>query len=152
MFVRKNFPIGTLYTDVYIKPKYGEKDTSPIDQSPVLDFNINPDTGRLMSDMTKLLHAQSQFEHDKLLKELTFRKVDLTEMTDAQINDTIKYARPYLSQLPSEMADHAEYLQQERFRLREEKRKAALDNVTRELEDVALEEYAKRKKFKGDKS
>lgn len=152
MFIRKNFPIGTLYSDVYIAPKYGDKDTSPVDQSPCEDFNINPDTGRVMSDMTKLLRAQSQFEKDKLLKELSFRELDLTEMSDEQIKDAIKYSRPYLAQLPSEMADHAEYLQQERFRLVEEKRQKRIDAASREIEDEVLFEHEERKKSKSDKS
>lgn len=94
---------------VYASVNYGEADSCPIDQSPCEDFNINPDTGRPMSDISRLLRAQTKYEQTEMLKRMEERPIGEV-MTKEQLVHSLKYAQPRLAQLPSELADFTENL------------------------------------------
>ena len=51
--------------------EYGKKDSVPLDQSSVQDFNIDPVTGRPLYDLTAILRAQNKAEQQKILESLT---------------------------------------------------------------------------------
>lgn len=147
MFTRIFIP----HVDVslYAAVTYGEMDSVPIDQSPVQDFNVDPETGRPESDITKILRAQTKFEQDKLYKELVERKVDVSELSVEQLRHEAMFGRPRLAQSPSELADFVESMQQKAFNDAEEKRLKELDAFKRETEDSILaEEKAKKKNSK----
>lgn len=97
--------------------KYGEGDSVPVDQTPVKDFNIDPDTGRAMADITKILKAQTQYEKDKLYKELVSHPSENGIAFDdvKGLQNALKYAVPRFAQLPSELADYTESLYQRHF-------------------------------------
>lgn len=93
----------------YVNVTFGSGDSVPVDQSPCEDFNIDPATGRPISDITKLLRAQSQYEKEQMLKKLEERPLG-DVMTKEQILQSLKYGKPRLAQLPSELADYSEFV------------------------------------------
>lgn len=144
MFIRCFTP--SISVAVYAAVEYGTMDSCPIDQTPVQDFNVDPATGRCESDITKMLRAQTKFEQDKLYKELIERKVDLTELTPAQLRHEVSFGRSRLCQSPSELADYAEAIQQKAFDDAESKRQKELDSYKRGIEDSIIESEREKKK------
>jgi len=133
---------------IYLMAEYGKDDSCPVDQSPVEDFNIDPSTGRPMSDITKLVRAQSQYEKDQILKHLDERPVG-DFMTLEQIRTELKYGKPRLAQLPSELADYAEFVYSSVNQTREDLEKLDLDDTEKELNKLALKdakEYIKNRR------
>ena len=122
---------------VYCGADFGKMDSCPIDQSPCEDFNIDPATGRPMSDITKLVRAQSQYEKEQLLKHIVERPMSEV-LTAEQIKQELKFGKPRLAQLPSELADFAEYAQQKLFDEKSDLRQKRLDAVKRKYEDAAI--------------
>lgn len=99
-------------------PVYGKGDTCPIDQQPVAKFNIDPATGRPMSDLTAVLRSQG-LDRERLLANLEeFRSEFLPD--DISDSDALKYQNPRLCQMPSELAEYSEFVTQKRL---EEKKK-----------------------------
>lgn len=122
--------------------KYGEGDSCPIDQSPVKSFNIDPDTGRPVSDITRLLRAQSQYEKDKIYNDLVNHEdTSGVPFDDAKgLSDAIKYQVPRLAQLPSELADFTESLYQRHFDELEEKKKKEREQIDDVMSDIVYSE------------
>lgn len=110
--------------------EYGSYKSCPIDQQAVRSFNIDPVTGRPVSDMSAILNSKG-LEQQRLLADLQEFKADYLP-ADVSDEDALKFMLPRLSQLPSELADFQE--QVTKARLEEEKVKQ------REKE---LEEYRK---------
>lgn len=148
MFKRAFIP--SLNVALYAAVEYGTMDSCPIDQTPVSAFNIDPETGRPESDITKILRAQTKFEQEKLYKELVERPVPVSEMTAEQIRHEILYGRPRLAQSPSELADYAEQMQQKALDDAENARKKELSAMRREVEDDMIKERRKSKQIKTD--
>lgn len=104
--------------------KYGEKDSVPIDQQPAQRFNIDPMTGRPMSDITAILRAKGK-EQDHLLENLTEFKA--TYLPDGiSDEEALKYYKPRLCQMPSELAEYTEQVTRERLE-RDKKLKDAVE-------------------------
>lgn len=132
-------------------PKFGEGDSCPIDQSPAADFNIDPDTGRPMSDITKLVRAQTQFEKDRIYKDLVQHPDEKGIAFDDKesLANSLKFAVPRLTQLPSELADYTESLYQRHFdemKKKDEDEKARIDNAMEADMYEQASEYLKEKK------
>lgn len=142
MFTRIFKPV--IDVSLYASVEYGKMDSCPIDQTPVKDFNVDPETGRPESDITKMLRAQTKYEQDKLYKELVERKVSDVEMTESQLRHAALYGLPRLAQSPSELADYAENMVRMQQEKAEEKRTKALDSLRRKTEDSILETERKK--------
>lgn len=122
--INKSFRFHGSLTEVV---KYGEKDSVPIDQLPKERFNIDPMTGRPMSDITAILRAKGS-EQQNLLANLEEFKADyLPEGISDE--DALKYYKPRLCQLPSELAEYSDHVISER--LEEAKKKAKLEEEER---------------------
>lgn len=93
-----------LYHIVSTRVRYGDKGSCPIDQTPAHDFNVDPHTGRPMSDIQRLVHIQNDLQlasEFAQLQEFKPKYID-KELSDA---DALKYAVPRMCQLPSEILD-----------------------------------------------
>lgn len=153
MFKRKIFPALAVAL-VYSSVEYGKGDSCPIDQSPIESFNIDPATGRAMSDITRLMRAQSELEKNNILKSLKERK-GFEGFNDLEaLKNDIKYFRPYLAQLPSELADYTESVfkqqMEERSKLKEDERKrldSLMSDDAYKMAQDYLEEKERQKKI-----
>lgn len=107
---KRNF-VNTGYVRhvVFTAPKFGEKGSVPLDQTPSKEFNVDPCTGRPMSDVQRLCKLQSDFEMQALFASLPeFKSKFLPDsMSDA---DALKFVCPRLAQLPSELLEYRENL------------------------------------------
>lgn len=133
---------------IYLMAEYGKDDSCPVDQSPVEDFNIDPSTGRPMSDITKLVRAQSQYEKENILKRLNERPLE-DVMTLEQIKTELKYGKPRLAQLPSELADYAEFAYSSVKQTKDDLEQLDFANTEKELNKLALKdakEYIKKRR------
>ena len=138
---------------IYMMAEYGKDDSCPIDQSPVEQFNIDPSTGRPMSDITKLVRAQSQYEKQQILKQLDERPLS-DVMTLEQIRNELKYGKPRLAQLPSELADYAEYAYKAVQDTKNELEQSDFDSTEKELSKLLLgdaKEYIRTRKAEKEK-
>ena len=88
--------------DFYTKPVFGDNDSCPICQNPAQDFNIDAATGRPMEDITSLIRASDDLEARRIVNAMPEFKSDNLpdDMSDA---DAIKFMKPSLCQLPSEL-------------------------------------------------
>ena len=107
---KRNF-VNTGYVRhvVFTAPKFGDKGSLPLDQTPSKDFNVDPCTGRPMSDIQRLCKMQSDFEMQAAFSQLTeFKSKFLPEgISDS---DALKFSCPRLYQLPSELLAYRENL------------------------------------------
>lgn len=113
-----------LHHIISTKVRYGDKGSCPIDQTPAKDFNVDPHTGRPMSDIQRLVHIQNDLQlasEFAQLQEFKPKYID-KEMSDA---DALKYAIPRMCQLPSELLD---------FRVKQAKELLDKQNAKNELE------------------
>ena len=84
---------------------FGDVGSCPIDQTPAQSFNLDPHTGRPMSDIQRLVHIQNDLQlasEFAQLQEFKPKFID-KEMTDV---DALKFAVPRLCQLSSELVEH----------------------------------------------
>lgn len=126
---KRNF-VNTGYVRhiVFTAPKFGEKGSVPLDQTPSKEFNVDPNTGRPMSDVQRLCKMQSDFEMQALFASLPEFKTKFLpdNMSDS---DALKFVCPRLAQLPSELLSYRENLikyQIAQEKLAEEKRVKSL--------------------------
>lgn len=94
---------------VSVSPVFGKRDTCPIDQMPARSFNIDPYTGRPMEEITKVMRAQTAAEQQTAYLNLVQYKGDFLP-DDTSAKTALKYMKPSLCQLPSELAEFAEYV------------------------------------------
>lgn len=88
--------------DFYVKPVFGDPDSCPICQNPAQDFNIDAATGRPMEDITSLIRASDDLEARRIVNAMPeFKSDNLPE--DMSDSDAIKFMKPSLCQLPSEL-------------------------------------------------
>lgn len=123
----KTLYVKPTHESMLFNPSFGAGDTVPIDQQPVKKFNIDPATGAPMSDITAVIRSQG-LDRERMLANLEeFRSEFLPE--DISNEDALKYMNPRLCQMPSELAEYAEFVTQKQL---EDKRKA---DEARELEE-----------------
>ena len=88
--------------DFYTKPVFGDNDSCPICQNPAQDFNIDAATGRPMEDITSLIRASDDLEARRIVNAMPeFKSDNLPD--DMSDSDAIKFMKPSLCQLPSEL-------------------------------------------------
>lgn len=125
--------------------KFGEKGSTPIDQQPVAKFNIDPLTGRPLSDMTAILRAQG-LEQRQLLSSLQEYKSEFLP-DDISDDEALKYYQPRLCQLPSELAELSERITDQRIKEQQDKDLFEAEEAERkkqlELEDQKKKAEAK---------
>lgn len=86
----------------YTKPVFGDYDSCPICQNPAQDFNIDAATGRPMEDITSLIRASDDLEARRIVNAMPeFKSDNLPD--DMSDSDAIKFMKPSLCQLPSEL-------------------------------------------------
>lgn len=117
-------------------PSYGEQDTVPIDQTPSKNFNIDPSTGRPMSQITSLLRAQSAVEMQAGFAALNEFKSNFIGK-DISNEDALKYAMPSRFQLASEIAEFQEFVDRKELELiSEEKRLKQIEDERKAFSDL----------------
>lgn len=131
MYHIRNRKSSYLRHAVLIAPKFGEKGSCPIDQTPSQSFNIDPSTGRPMSDITAIVRSQNALEMQAKFASLPeFKSNYLPEGTSN--DDALVYQTPRLAQLPSELAEYRLHF----HKLMDEKReKARLEKEQKELKE-----------------
>lgn len=125
--------------DVYFsRPSFGSPGSVPIDQTPSQDFNVNPHTGRPMSDIQRLVHIQNDLQLAAEFAQLQEFKPKFLpkDMTD---EDAIKFAVPRLSQLPSELIAHRVKLAKMQFDKVQAQKKQELEKVRLESQQKFFE-------------
>lgn len=119
---------------ILMDAKFGEIGTCPIDQAPSKDFNIDPLTGRPMSDLTALLKAKDG-EAERIIKEMQQYKADYLP-ADISNEDALKYYQPRLCQMPSELAELQQYQVEQQLKAEQEKqREKELESLKAEIID-----------------
>lgn len=127
---------------------FGTLDSVPIDQQAVKGFNIDPMTGRPIYDMTAIIRSQG-LEQQRLLADLSEFKAQFLpdDISDA---DALKYLKPRLCQMPSEMAEYQEMVVKARLQEKEEiARKEEEEKAAKEYEEL-LEAAKKRTSKQSD--
>ena len=108
---------------------FGKGDTCAIDQTPAQSFNVDPATGRPMEEITKVMHMQTAAEQQNAFMNLAVFKGDFLP-DDVSAKTALKYMKPRLCQLPSELAEWQECLTSS---LLEEK---SVADAKKEVEDI----------------
>lgn len=105
----------------FFNPVFGKADTCPIDQMPSKSFNLDPYSGRPMEEITKVMRAQTAAEQQTAYLNLAQFKGDFLP-DDTSAKTALKFMKPSLCQLPSELAEWSEYISsQELSRLEKER-------------------------------
>lgn len=86
----------------YTEPVFGDNDSCPICQTPAQDFNVDAATGRPMEDITALIRASDDLEARRIVNAMPEFKSDSLP-DDMPDSDAIKFMKPSLCQLPSEL-------------------------------------------------
>ena len=116
---------------MYPDYEFGKGDTCPIDQMPAKDFNLDPYTGRPTEEITKVMRAQTAAEQQTAFMNLAQYKGDFLP-ADVSPRDALKYMKPHLCQLPSELADWQDSFTE--YQLKEHE-KALKDAELKKLQD-----------------
>lgn len=115
---------------------FGEKGSVPIEQAPAKDFNLNPDTGRPMSDIQRLVRVQNDVAMQAAFSQLQEFKANFLP-ADTSDADALKFVCPRLSQLPSELLAYRDGLT--KYQLEQERIKAEREAL--EAREKADSEY-----------
>lgn len=86
----------------YTDPVFGDPDSCAICQNPSQDFNVDAATGRPMEDITSLIRASDDLEARRIVNAMPEFKSDSLP-DDMSDEDAIKFMKPSLCQLPSEL-------------------------------------------------
>lgn len=125
--------------------KFGDKGTCAIDQSPSKSFNIDPSTGRPVSDLTALLRASDK-DAERIIKEAQQYKADFLP-SDISNEDALKFYQPRLCQLPSELAELNEYQTKMQLEeLKEKQKEEEFEKLRKEIEEEAAKKAESDKK------
>lgn len=112
--------------------KFGENGSCAIDQTPCKEFNIDPLTGRPISDLTAILRAKDD-QAEAIIKGMQEYKADFLP-DDISDEVALKYYQPRLCQMPSELAELREYQTRKAVEeLKEQKRKEELEALRAEV-------------------
>lgn len=131
---RKRFPNIAIAAPL----EYGKPGCSAIDQTPARDFNIDPATGRPMEEITRVMRAQTQAEMQNAFMNLNvFSSTFLPDDTSAK--EALKFMKPSLCQLPSELAEWSEALAKYQYdqKLSEIEKKKAEEEAKKAEEEAA---------------
>lgn len=123
--------------------KFGESDSCPISQTPSMDFNIDPNTGRPMSVITSIIRSENAVQQQAAFAQLNEFKSQFLP-ADMDNEKAFKYAFPSRCQLPSEIASvHERFaqLQLDEKALAEEQSKAKEIAEEQALFDEKRKEY-----------
>lgn len=128
---------NTAYFDYATKHviKYGQKGSLPIDQSMSKKFNIDPATGRPMSDVQRLVKMQNDVEMQRCFAQLDDYKSNFLpeDMPDEQ---ALMFMCPRDKQLPSELLAYRDGLTKYKLQQQElQNRRAALLKKQQEDEE-----------------
>lgn len=119
------------------RPAFGQKGSCPIDQYYSQEFNIDPQTGRPMSDITALMRCQNQVEMQAAFAALSDYKSNFLP-DDISDGDALPFLKPRLAQMPSELLEwrgklDEKHLQEETLKQQQEE--------TAKLEKERAEEF-----------
>lgn len=89
--------------------RFGEKGSVPIDQTPAQSFNLDPATGRPMSDIQRLTKLQDNYALQTQFAQLKEFKTQFLP-DDVSNEDALKFMCPRYSQLPSELLEYRDNL------------------------------------------
>lgn len=123
------------------RPRYGEFGSLPIDKTPSKSFNIDPDTGRPMSDVDKLIKtsdAQEMLARFSSLDEVksNFLPKDMDDIS------ALSFLHPRSAQLPSELAHWQEGLAQRQYQKAQAAKRAELQKAADERVAAYMKEMA----------
>lgn len=118
--IRKDITFHQSFDDCV---QFGLGDSCAIDQRPVADYNINPDTGNPYSVIDLLLKSD-KLEQQRILAELQEYKSSFLppDMPDV---DAVKYMTPRLCQMPSELAEFESFVVSKQLEEEQAKQDAA---------------------------
>lgn len=128
--------------------KYGERDSVPVDQQSLADFNWDERTGMPMYDITALLRS-SKLEQRQILAGLEEFKSEFLP-ADMSDEDALKYWQPSLCQMPSELAEYTEKVVLARYEDELRAKGVEDEKQLQELLDKRLEEIKKERETKID--
>lgn len=83
---------------------FGAGDSTPIDQTPARNFNIDPASGRVMPEILSIIRTQDSQRQMQLLSALDDFKSSYLP-SDVSDSDALRFMCPRLCQLPSQLAD-----------------------------------------------
>lgn len=122
--------------------RFGDKTSLPIDQMPAKEFNIDPCTGRPMEEITKTMRANTQAEQQTAFMNLASFTSEFLP-TDVDAKEALKYMKPSLCQLPSELAEWSEAVAQSQYDKQvSELQKKRADEEAKKVADEAAKKAA----------
>lgn len=126
--------------DFYVKPVYGDIDSCPISQTPAQDFNIDAATGRPMEDITSLIRASDDLEARRIVNVMPeFKSENLPD--DVSDADAIKFLKPSLCQLPSELKRFHESIGQFMIDKKQELADKVKADKEQRLNDAVMQQF-----------
>lgn len=125
---------------------FGSKNSVPIDQTPSIEQNIDPATGFPLTSMQLIMRAQDLSDRRHLVESLQGFKEDFLP-DDINDVDALKYAKPRLAQLPSELAEYAVDVAKSR---NSEKIESIKSKETSELRKILAESMKKKEEPKSE--
>lgn len=141
---------ANLISHFHSRAKFGEHGSCPIDQYYSQSFNIDPQTGRPMSDITSLMRMQNNVEMQAAFAALGDYKSNFLspDISDA---DALPYLKPRLAQMPSELLEwrgklDEQKLQEVTLKKQEEETKKLQEERQKEFEDFMKEKRTKSEK------
>ena len=113
--------------------KFGEKGSIPMDQSYSKSFNVDPNTGRPMNDVQRLVKEQNDLAMQAAFAQLHEFKSEFLpkEVSDS---DALKFMCPRLAQLPSELLSYKEGLT--KYQLKQQQIKAEKSAFAQRQKDI----------------
>lgn len=116
--------------------RFGDVGSCPIDQAPAKSFNVDPATGRPMSDIQRIVKMQNDLAQQNAFAALNeFKTNYLPE--GVSDDDALKFMCPRLSQLPSELLSYKDGL----VKYQLEQQKAAEERKLAEQQAKEYQDY-----------
>lgn len=129
--------------------RFGDKKSCAIDQTPSKSFNIDPATGRPMSDIQRLCHLQDDLTLQSQFSQLMeFKSNYLPENTSDE--DALKYMCPRYAQLPSELFGYRQQVLEKQIAKQNEIKAAELAAKQKQEEDALFEKLKEEFKTKSE--
>lgn len=130
--------------------KYGARGSFPIDQTSSMPFNIDPDSGRPMSDIQKLVKIQNDVNMMALFSHLPELKSSYLDenMTD---EDAVKFLKSRYCQTKSELTNWKTKLAE--YQVKESQknaRKKAMSEKMKQYEEMSIKFENELKKQKSE--
>lgn len=136
MIRRKNFRTPTSALMYCTTIEYGKKGSFPIDQTPALPFNIDPDTGRPMSDIVKLTKIQDAVNQQAFLASLKETKSNFLP-ADMSDDDALMFLKPRSIQTRSQLLDWKTKLAEHQLKEKQNERNKVLSaELAKEREEL----------------